>query len=195
MRSKPNREVLKTLSSLYSEISATVEDRRGLVYSPLPWLILLLSNGMSETEHRDLFQRIRSETSIEARMASTISVNPVHAVLTATRMLTVHEYYFQGGTESPYTMGIFTLKQAENQRDILSEITTRLRTHFDVSRLILSTGSLPLSVSLERVVGVLRENSVDYIRGLLRHVNIGVGVDYRALDALSKAEENLLRGD
>jgi hypothetical protein len=128
-------------------------------------------------------------------MASTISVNPVHAVLTATRMLTVHEYYFQGGTESPYIMGIFTLKQAENQRDILSEITTRLRTHFDVSRLILSTGSLPLSVSLERVVGVLREGSVDYIRGLLRHVNIGVGVDYRALDALSKAEENLLRGD
>lgn len=195
LKSKPNQEAIRSLSGLFSEISATIETYGGLAYRPLPWLILLLSNGVSEAKHKEIFQRIRSDDNLEAKMASITSVNPVHAVLVAMRMLRSYEYYFQSGEETPYSIGVFTVKRTGDQGDVLSEIATRLRLHFDISRTLLTTGGLPLSVSLERVVGVLRDNSIEYIQSLLRHVSIGVGVDYRALDALRKAEENTLISD
>ena len=190
-RNAISRDVFKTLNYLYTEVSNSVVNYGGLAYSITPWIILVLSNGIGESEHRNIFQHIRSH-GIEARVASTTSTNPVHAVLTAMKILATQEFYFYNGVEKPYTIGIFAFKYSTVQFDFFSEITSQLRSYIEISQLVLATGGIPLSINLHRLVSVLREDSVSYIKDLVKHVNIGVGVDYKAVDALSKAEENLL---
>jgi len=193
-RGKLSSETLKTLNSAYAEISATMLKYGGLAYALTSWSILLLSNGVGEREHRELLYNIKSlQNTLNVQMASVININPVHAILAAMRILSSRDYYFQDGFERPYTMGIFTLKHTPNKQDLLSEIASQLSMLLDISRLILSVGGLPLSVSLHRVISVLSETRANYIRELIRDVNISVGIgsDYKAVNALSKAEEDL----
>ncbi len=194
-KEKPSLNTLKTLDSIHAEISTTILKYGGLAYALTSWSILLLSNGVGEHDHRELFYNIKSlQDALNVQMASVINTNPAHAILVAMRILSNRDYYFQDGFEKPYTIGVFTLKHAPNSQDLLSEMASNLGMLSDISRLILSVGGLPLSVSLHRVVSVLSESGVNYIRELLREVNISVGIgsDYKAVNALSKAEEDLV---
>jgi GTP cyclohydrolase III len=186
------KELLRALNSLYSEISTSVLTCEGLVYVLSPRIILILSNGISKRDHEDIFQRVNSSEYFSARIASVASSSPLHAILTAMRILDVNEYYFQDSVEKPYTIGVFTLKYMRSEVDVVSEIVSQMSLFSEISRLLLSAGSLPLSVNMYKLISVLRESALNYITELLtRNVAIGVGTDYKALRALTKAEENI----
>jgi GTP cyclohydrolase III len=187
-----SKELLRALNSLYSEISTSVLTCEGLVYVLSPRIILILSNGISKRDHEDIFQRVNSSEYFSARIASVISSSPLHAILTAMRILDVNEYYFQDSVEKPYTIGVFTLKYMRSEVDVVSEIVSQMSLFSEISRLLLSTGGLPLSVNTYKLISALRESALNYITELLtRNVAIGVGTDYKALRALTKAEENI----
>jgi GTP cyclohydrolase III len=186
------KELLRALNSLYSEISTSVLTCEGLVYVLSPRIILILSNGISKRDHEDIFQRVNSSEYFSARIASVASSSPLHAILTAMRILEVNEYYFQDSVEKPYTIGVFTLKYMRSEVDVVSEIVSQMSLFSEISRLLLSAGSLPLSVNMYKLISALRESALNYITELLtRNVAIGVGTDYKALRALTKAEENI----
>lgn len=187
-----SKELLRALNSLYSEISTSVLTCEGLVYVLSPRIILILSNGISKRDHEDIFQRVNSSEYFSARIASVASSSPLHAILTAMRILDVNEYYFQDSVEEPYTIGVFTLKYMRSEVDVVSEIVSQMGLFSEISRLLLSTGGLPLSVNTYELISVLRESALNYITEILAgNVAIGIGTDYKALRALTKAEENI----
>jgi hypothetical protein len=107
------------------------------------------------------------------------------------RVLSRKDYYFQDGVEEPYTIGVFASKWTTGQVDLLSNIALQTRTLLEISQLILNSGGLPLSVSLNKLVSIVKKDSLTVLKDLIRHVKIGFGVDYLAINALNKAEESL----
>ncbi len=186
-----NREVISLFENMYTELSRNMIKYGCLAYIIAPWTILLLSNGVRDHVHQELFESLKSKNYLNVKLASITSSSPVHAILTAMRVLSRKDYYFQDGVEEPYTIGVFASKWTTGQVDLLSNIALQTRTLLEISQLILNSGGLPLSVSLNKLVSIVKKDSLTVLKDLIRHVKIGFGVDYLAINALNKAEESL----
>gem|GEM_PF-1509313 len=191
-RESVNREVISLFENTYRELSSRMIKYGCLAYIIAPWTILLLSNGVRDEVHQELFEFLKSKNYFNVKLASVTSGTPVHAILTAMRILRRKDYYFQDGVEEPYTISVFASKWTTGQVDILSNIALQTRTLLEISQLILNSGGLPLSVSLNKLVSVVKKDSLTILKYLIKHVNIGFGVDHLAINALNKAEESLL---
>ncbi|MCC6034774.1 MAG: hypothetical protein LM567_04680 [Desulfurococcaceae archaeon] len=186
-----NREAISLFEDIYRRISSEMIKYGCLTYIIAPWTILLLSNGVKDDVHRELFESLKSKNYFNVKLVSITSSSPIHAILTATRILSKKDYYFQEGVEEPYTISVFTSKWAIEKVDLLSNIALQIRTFLEISQLILNSGGLPLSISLGKLVSVIKKDSLTILKELIKHVKIGFGVDYLAINALNRAEENL----
>lgn len=173
------------LSRFYESLKKSLEEVEVYVaYDILPGFSLILSNGVKKEKHLELYEQVNARYP-GTRIVSVVHENPLYAVMKAFRIMKQTDFYYEEGVEREYYIGYFT--PIEDLEDILSGLFHRVNTIYNVTLLLLNSGSLPLEISTTGVLAVLNENITSQLEYIKTRVHLKIGVDYNASKAVEKA--------
>ncbi|MEM4717621.1 MAG: hypothetical protein QXE81_02540 [Desulfurococcaceae archaeon] len=147
-----------------------------------PYLVILLSNGLNEKSHIDLFNELNA-TCPGIRLASITHEVPINAIYKALQVIAKTSFYYEHGIENDYLIGhlIPEYKGSDPLEDLV--ITTNLLSN--ALLVILRSGSIPLHIDLGGLIAVLNEYSIDQLNLLRPYYRISL-VRYKYASPISK---------
>lgn len=165
----------------YLQINERLKDC--IYYEVLPGVFVVLSNGLSKSDHYKLYEEINAKYP-GVRVISVVHESPLYAIIKASKILTQTDFYYEEGIEGDYYVGAFApLKYSS---DIVIDLMLTYSTTLSIAMLLLNSGSLPLEVSINGVIAALNRSSIDRLESLRSRVYMSIGVDRSARRALEK---------
>lgn len=140
-----------------------------------PYLAILLSNGLSEKSHIDLFNELNTIYP-GIKLVSVTHEVPMYAVYKALQVVGRTNFYYEQGVEEDYLIGYLVLEH--KGADPLEDLVSIVNLLHNALIILLRGGSIPLHICLGGLITTLNKHSIDQLDLLRPYYRVNI-VQYK----------------
>lgn len=162
---------------------------------------IVLSNGLSEEDLRNIVEQVRDTTPYGVRTVSIVHKYPVSALLKATSIIRRKEFYYEESIEDEIVVSHIDLNNITEyalETSIYESYIEILAINYYISKQVMSIGGITSYLGGDNLIAILPvDRYIDLIDIMPSYLKIGIGISKiprKAVELSTKALTSIRKG-